>query len=73
MTSGQDTTLEGAKQAWKTHMNEAVAASSKVDWSKVKIKPEDISVSMGPALSEEEFKKMCALNGTTPTILKKKS
>lgn len=38
-----------------------------------KINPKDISYSMGPALTEEQFKEYCKKSGTKPTIIGKKS
>jgi len=39
------------------------------DWSK--LRPEDVGVSMGAAMTEEQMKAYCAQQGIRPNIIKK--
>lgn len=52
-------TMEEARMAWTRQMDTMKQQSQSVDWSKFdfsKLQPSDIGVSMGPMMSEEEFK-----------------
>ena len=46
---------------------------SATDWAKQKVAPKDMSVELGPMLTEEQFKEYCQNNGIKPHILKTKS
>jgi len=46
---------------------------SSSDWAKQKVAPKDMSVELGPMLTEEQFKEYCQNNGIKPHILKTKS
>lgn len=53
------TALEDARKAWSKKMDTMKQQSQSVDWSKFdfsKLQASDIGVSMGPMMSEEEFK-----------------
>lgn len=43
------------------------------DWAKQKVAPKDMSVELGPMLTEAQFKEYCQNNGIKPHILKSKS
>ena len=52
-------TLEDARKDWTRKMDTMKQQSQSVDWSKFdfsKLQASDIGVSMGPMMSEEEFK-----------------
>ena len=46
--------------------------ASGVDWSKANVDPKDVGFSMGPMMTEEQFREHCRRTGTTPPVLKKK-
>jgi hypothetical protein len=68
-------TREAAVKEWQASMEAGVRASqeSGIDWSKVKVDPQDVGVRMGPMLTEEEFKAMwCGKGQKKPHIIAKK-
>lgn len=51
-------------------MNERTRKSD-VDWEKANIRPEEMTYTFGPLMTEEQFKEHCKKTGIKPTILRK--
>lgn len=68
-----DTAAREAMKAWHATTQKATEATkaSGIDWTKTKVDPKDVGFSMGPMLTEEQFRAYCQESGTTPHIIKK--
>jgi len=72
-TPTSDQAFEAWKKVTSTRAEVMRATMSSSDWAKQKVAPKDMSVELGPMLTEEQFKEYCQNNGIKPHILKTKS
>lgn len=73
-TAANDSTK--AFMAWQATMarraQDAAKNNSVPDWKNMKIDPSQLTMEMGPALTEEQFKEYCKNTGIRPQVIRKK-
>ena len=72
-TPTSDQAFEAWKKVTSTRAEVMRTTMSASDWAKQKVAPKDMSVELGPMLTEAQFKEYCQNNGIKPHILKSKS
>lgn len=71
-TPTPDQAFEAWKKVTSTRAEVMRTTMSATDWAKQKVAPKDMSVELGPMLTEEQFKEYCQNNGIKPHIIKSK-